>query len=134
MKVLIIEDEKLAADHLSGLIQKYDAGIAILDMLTTVKQGIRWFESNPAPDLAFFDIQLADGISFEIFENTNVACPVIFTTAFNEYALKAFKVNSVDYLLKPIDFEELHVAIDKFKNTRNFQNDDKYREVVNNVF
>ena len=82
---------------------------------------MEWFNTNPQPDLAFFDIQLADGLSFEIFEETLVPCPIIFTTAFNEYAIKAFKVNSIDYLLKPIDFEELSTAIDKFKRIRGQQ-------------
>ena len=115
MNVLIIEDEKLAADHLSSLIRLYDENITILDRLDSVKKSIQWFNSNPQPDLVFMDIQLADGISFEIFDQTMVNCPIIFTTAFNEYALKAFKVNSIDYLLKPIDFDELKVAIDKYK-------------------
>lgn len=133
MKVLIIEDEKLAADHLISLILKYDSSIKIVHRIDTVKKGIKWFMENEHPDLAFFDIQLADGLSFEIFENTQVDCPVIFTTAFNEYALKAFKVNSVDYLLKPIDFQELKQAIDKFlRNQGNIQVS-KYQEVVSNM-
>ncbi len=121
MKVVIIEDEKLAADHLSDLIKKYDGTIEILTRLESVKKSVEWFNTNPQPDLAFFDIQLADGLSFEIFEETLVPCPIIFTTAFNEYAIKAFKVNSIDYLLKPIDFEELSTAIDKFKRIRGQQ-------------
>ncbi|MCF8369710.1 MAG: LytTR family DNA-binding domain-containing protein [Bacteroidales bacterium] len=115
MRVLIIEDEKLNADHLEELILKYDASIDLLGRIGSVKKGIEWFNTNQHPDLAFFDIQLGDGLSFEIFEKTEVLCPIIFTTAYNEYALNAFKVNSVDYLLKPIDFDELKIAIDKYK-------------------
>lgn len=116
MKVIVIEDEKLAAERLVDMIQKYDPAIEVLAIHNSIKQSVNWFENNEHPDLAFFDIQLSDGLSFEIFEKTIIDCPVIFTTAFNEYAIRAFKVNSVDYLLKPIDNDELGVAIDKFKN------------------
>jgi len=133
MNVLIIEDEKLAADHLSSLIRLYDSEITILDRLDSVKKSVQWFNSNPQPDLAFMDIQLADGISFEIFDQTMVNCPIIFTTAFNEYALKAFKVNSIDYLLKPIDFDELKVAIDKYKEIRGVPEQNQYQLVMDNV-
>lgn len=133
MKVLIIEDEKLAADHLRSLVLKYNNSIEILGQLDTVKKSVNWFKNNAHPQLAFFDIQLADGLSFEIFEQTEVNCPVIFTTAFNEYAIKAFKVNSVDYLLKPIDFDELKAAIEKFK--RNHENNQtvQYQHLVSNM-
>lgn len=115
MKSLIIEDEKVAAERLSGLIRKYDPTIEILGIIQSVEHAVKWFNSNPSPDLIFMDIQLADGLSFEIFEQTIVKTPVIFTTAYDEYALKAFKVNSIDYLLKPIDDSELKDAINKFK-------------------
>jgi two-component system, LytTR family, response regulator len=115
MRVLIIEDESLAAGHLINLILQYDPRIEIAGRCDSVKKSVAWFEDNPAPDLAFMDIQLADGLSFEIFDKTYVGCPVIFTTAFNEYAIRAFKVNSIDYLLKPIDSGELGAAIGKFK-------------------
>ncbi len=115
MKVILIEDEALAAERLSDLILAYDSKIEIVSHLDSVESAVEWFEENEAPDLAFFDIQLADGLSFEIFEKGKVPCPVIFTTAFDEYALKAFKVNSIDYLLKPIDQEELTKAIEQFK-------------------
>jgi DNA-binding LytR/AlgR family response regulator len=114
MNVLIIEDEPLAGKRLIDLIKQYDDSIKVLGRIGTVKKSVEWFNNNCA-DLVFMDIQLADGLSFEIFEQTTVDCPVIFTTAFDEYAIKAFKVNSIDYLLKPIDFEELSSAIDKFK-------------------
>jgi DNA-binding LytR/AlgR family response regulator len=113
-KVLIIEDEKPAADWLKQLILKYDSQITILSIIDSVSGAVEWFQQNPAPDLAFMDIQLADGLSFGIFERTKVHCPVIFTTAYEEYAIKAFKVNSVDYLLKPIAFNELEASFQKF--------------------
>ena len=115
MKVIIIEDEALAAERLADLIVQYDKDIRILTYQDSVEAAIDWFENNEPPNLAFFDIQLADGLSFEIFEKTKVPCPVIFTTAFDEYALKAFKVNSIDYLLKPIDLEELARAFEQYK-------------------
>jgi len=119
MNCLIIEDEKVAAERLLGLIKNYDQSIEILKIIQSVKNSVKWLNTNQAPDLIFMDIQLADGLSFEIFEQTIVKTPVIFTTAYDEYALKAFKVNSIDYLLKPIDQGELNSAIDRFKeNTR----------------
>jgi len=117
MNVVVIEDEKLAAEGLIGLIQQVDPNINIIAQLTSVKKSIEWFNKNDHPDLAFFDIQLEDGLSFEIFENTIVDCPVIFTTAYHEYAIRAFKVNSIDYLLKPVDYNELATAIEKYKSS-----------------
>lgn len=114
MRVIIIEDEELSAERLAEFIHRHDPNINIVASLDTVQDAVAWFQSNPMPDLAFFDIQLADGRSFEIFEQSQVNCPVIFTTAYDEYALKAFKVNSVDYLLKPIDYEALQGAFAKF--------------------
>jgi DNA-binding LytR/AlgR family response regulator len=115
MNCLIVEDEKVAAVRLSGLIKKYDPTIDILGIVQSVKNAVQWINTKQSPDLIFMDIQLADGLSFEIFEQTIVKTPVIFTTAYDEYALKAFKVNSIDYLLKPVDLNELKNAIDKFK-------------------
>jgi two-component system, LytTR family, response regulator len=115
MKVLIIEDEQFAAQHLNRLLNQYDPEIEVLAKIDSVKKAVKWFSDNPAPELIFMDIQLADGLSFAIFEQCLVESPIIFTTAFNEYAIKAFKVNSIDYLLKPLDIEELSAAIDKFK-------------------
>lgn len=115
MKILIIEDETLAAERLKDLIYKYDATIELLETLDSVEETVDWLNANDSPDLLFLDIQLADGLSFDIFDAVEVTTPVIFTTAFDEYALRAFKVNSIDYLLKPIDYEELIVAIDKYK-------------------
>ena len=116
MRVIIIEDEQLAAKRLLELILKYDPEIEILGKFDTVEKSVDWFNSNPPPDLVFMDIQLADGLSFEIFEQSMINCPVIFTTAYDHYAIKAFKVNSIDYLLKPIGFDEISNAIKKFKD------------------
>ncbi len=115
MNVIIVEDEKLAAEYLRGLIRRYDPGIEVIFEADSVKKTVQWFDAGGKPDLAFLDIQLADGLSFEIFDRTTVTCPVIFTTAYNEYALRAFKVNSIDYLLKPIDPADLKKAIDRFR-------------------
>jgi two-component SAPR family response regulator len=114
MNCLIVEDEKVAAERLVGLIKKYDQSIDISEIVQSVKNAVQWLNTHQTPDLIFMDIQLADGLSFEIFEQTIVKTPVIFTTAYDEYALKAFKVNSIDYLLKPIDRDELNNAINKF--------------------
>jgi DNA-binding LytR/AlgR family response regulator len=115
MKIIIIEDEELAAEGLSISLKKVDKSIEIIAILDSVKTAVAWFENNPMPDLAFFDIQLADGVSFEIFEKTAVKCPVIFTTAYDEYALRAFKVNSIDYLLKPVSVSDLSSAFEKWR-------------------
>ena len=98
------------------LVSKLDPEISIFGVVDSVRGAVEWFRENTAPDLVFMDIQLADGLSFEIFEQVRVPCPVIFTTAYEEYAVKAFKVNSVDYLLKPIAFDELEAAFQKFEN------------------
>ncbi|MEK6478375.1 LytTR family DNA-binding domain-containing protein [Catalinimonas sp. 4WD22] len=116
MKILIIEDEKAAAKRLISLIQQLDARAEILDVLDTVKLSVHWLKEQPNPDLVFMDIQLADGLSFDIFEQYALSVPVVFTTAYDQYAIKAFKVNSVDYLLKPIALEELKDALAKFKH------------------
>ena len=115
MRVVIVEDELLAAEKLQNLLVKVDSEINVLQVLESVEESINWFSQNKMPDLIFMDIQLDDGISFEIFDAVKINVPVIFTTAYDKYAIKAFKVNSVDYLLKPIDFESLELAIIKFK-------------------
>ena len=114
MNIIIIEDEKPAARLLQRKVEKI--GLQANTLLHSVEESINWFENNPHPDLIFLDIQLSDGLSFEIFENIEIKSAVIFTTAYDEYALRAFKLNSIDYLLKPIDEEELEIAIIKFKN------------------
>lgn len=115
MKVVIVEDELLAAEKLQRLLNQVDSSIEILQVLESVEESVNWFSQNEMPDLIFMDIQLDDGISFEIFDTINIEAPIIFTTAFDEYAIRAFKVNSVDYLLKPIELESLKLAISKFK-------------------
>lgn len=115
MNILIVEDEYLAAEKLEAQIKKYDPKINIVGSIDSIRGAVKWFGSNPCPDLMLLDIHLSDGNSFEIFKKVDVKCPVIFTTAYDEYAVKAFKVNSVDYLLKPITFEELSASIDKYK-------------------
>jgi DNA-binding LytR/AlgR family response regulator len=115
MNCLIVEDEKAAADRLASLIKKCNPSIDIEGTVQSVKNAVQWLNAHQAPDLIFMDIQLADGLSFEIFEQTIIKAPVIFTTAYDEYALKAFKVNCIDYLLKPIDEGELKNAIARFK-------------------
>ncbi|MEQ1745037.1 MAG: LytTR family DNA-binding domain-containing protein [Saprospiraceae bacterium] len=118
MRVLIIEDEDLAAWGLISKLQRLDPAIEVASTLDTVSAAVAWFRQNPPPDLAFFDVQLADGLSFEIFEQVKVPCPIIFTTAYDAYALRAFKVNSVDYLLKPVDQDDLARAFSKLRQLR----------------
>jgi len=113
MKVIIIEDEKPSARRLERMLQSLN--LKVEAMLYSVEESLVWFQANKHPDLIFLDIQLSDGLSFEIFENMEVKSAIIFTTAFDEYALQAFKLNSIDYLLKPIDFEELEKAVLKYK-------------------
>ncbi len=115
MKILLIEDEPQAAQRMEKLVKEILPEVSILAKIDSVKKAVEWLNSNPSPDLILMDIQLADGISFSIFDQCEVKSPVIFTTAYDEYALKAFKVNSIDYILKPIDETELRRAIQKFE-------------------
>jgi two-component system, LytTR family, response regulator LytT len=117
MNIIIIEDEKPAARLLQRKVEKL--GLQVNHLLHSVEEAINWFNNNPHPDLIFLDIQLSDGLSFEIFEAIDIKSAVIFTTAYDEYALRAFKLNSIDYLLKPIDEEDLETAISKFKARNN---------------
>ncbi|PWL38450.1 DNA-binding response regulator [Flagellimonas aquimarina] len=114
MNVIIIEDEKPAARRLNRLLAELN--VEVSTMLHSVEESIEWFQENPHPDLIFLDIQLSDGLSFEIFDIIEVKSAIIFTTAFDEYALQAFKLNSIDYLLKPIDDEELESAVKKYQD------------------
>jgi DNA-binding LytR/AlgR family response regulator len=114
MKVIIIEDEKPAARRLSRLLEELEVSVSTI--LYSVSEAVDWFQVNEHPDLIFLDIQLSDGLSFEIFDLVEVRSAIIFTTAYDEYALQAFKLNSIDYLLKPIDDEELKSAVKKFRN------------------
>ena len=116
MNVLIIEDEKPAARRLNRMLAELN--IEVQQMLHSVEESIEWFQNNEHPDLIFLDIQLSDGLSFEIFEEVAIKSAIIFTTAYDEYALKAFKLNSIDYLLKPIDADELKVAVEKFRENQ----------------
>lgn len=114
MTTIIIEDEKPAARLLQRKVEKL--GVQVQTMLHSVEDAVQWFSANKHPDLIFLDIQLSDGLSFEIFEKIEIKSAVIFTTAYDEYALRAFKLNSIDYLLKPIDEDDLEVAVAKFKS------------------
>lgn len=115
MKLLIIEDEPASAQRLKKLAEEIDPEIIILEVLDSIASAVDWLRGHTEPDLILSDIQLADGLSFEIFKEITISCPVIFTTAYDQYAIQAFKVNSIDYLLKPIKKTELAVAIRKFK-------------------
>lgn len=114
MRVLIVEDEPYAQNELKRLLAKTGKEIEILDCLDSVDEAVEWFQLNDEPDLLFLDIQLSDGLSFEIFNQVKFKTPVIFTTAYDEYAIQAFKLNSIDYLLKPIKSDELEAALEKF--------------------
>ena len=114
MKALVIEDEILAARHLVSVLNEV-GNIEVIDILDSIKSSVFWFENNPLPDLVFMDIHIADGSAFKIFDHVNITCPIIFTTAYDEYAIKAFKVNSIDYLLKPITNEAIEKALVKLK-------------------
>ena len=114
MKALIIEDEVLAAQSLQKLVTEVAPETEIIGVLQSIEESVAWFNENPMPDLVFMDIHLADGSSFAIFERTQITCPIIFTTAYDEYALKAFEVSSIDYLLKPINRNDLTRAMNKF--------------------
>lgn len=131
MKILIIEDEPQAAKLLETLVHELMPGALILDKIDSVKKSVQWFKGNPTPDLALMDIQLADGTSFQIFEKCEVKCPVIFTTAYDEYALKAFKVNSIDYILKPVDKNDLRAALRKWETLTNSK--DGTRKLLNSI-
>jgi len=116
MTTIIIEDEKPAARRLARLLAELNVSVSV--MLHSVEESIAWFKGNEHPDLIFLDIQLSDGLSFEIFDEVAIKSAVIFTTAYDEYALQAFKLNSIDYLLKPIDDEDLEIAVKKYKSLK----------------
>ncbi len=116
MKILIIEDEAWAAKHLQNMVLRIEPDANILGITVSVQASVNWLGSHPTPDLILSDIQLSDGISFEIFETLHIQCPIIFTTAFDEYAIRAFKLHSIDYLLKPVDENELAAAINKYRS------------------
>ena len=115
MNTLIIEDEPLAAERIEMLLRRYNPDIRMLAVLDSVEETVKWFAEHPAPDLMLVDIHLSDGQSFEIFKKVSIKSPVIFTTAYDQYAIQAFKVNSIDYLLKPVSLADLSAALDKLK-------------------
>jgi two-component system LytT family response regulator len=115
MKAIIIEDEKHTAQRLQKMINELDPEIRVVKILDSIESSIAWFASNPQPDLIFQDIHLADGSGFEIYKSVNINCPVIFTTAYDKYAIEAFRVNSIDYLMKPVTREQLKNSLDKLK-------------------
>ncbi len=119
MRALIIEDEQIAVDRLMKLIHQCDPTINIVEELDTVEDAVEWFTLNDPPDLLFLDIHLSDGSSFEIFDQIEIKCPIIFTTAYDQYAIKAFKTKSVDYLLKPIKLKDLKAALTKYHEVYN---------------
>jgi len=127
MKVIIVEDEHLTAERIRTLLNKIDPGISVLSVIDSVSKAVEWFGQHESPDLVFMDIQLADGISFDIFDRVAIEAPVIFITAYQEYAIRAFKVNSVDYLLKPIAENDLKSALDKYKSL--FQREVRLTEI-----
>lgn len=129
MNILIVEDEELAVKKLQKTLQSLGEDIDIVGTTDSIASTVQWLQTNPAPELILMDIELADGQSFEIFNLTEVKSPVIFTTSYDEYALKAFKVNSVDYLLKPVQKDELESAIAKFKNFRQAFTDPKKEDL-----
>ena len=130
MKAVIIEDEKIAADLLKNLICQLDENIEVVTILQTVEDSVEWLSINQHPDILFVDIHLADGSSFSIFEKTEVKCPIVFTTAYDEYALKAFEVNSIDYLLKPINKDDLQKALNKYKNLKGERQEVDYKTLI----
>ncbi len=127
MKVLIIEDEEVAAEVLMNLIRSCEPGIEVLHVLDSVEDSVEWFSDHEEPDLLFLDIHLSDGSSFEIFEHVKLTCPIIFTTAYDQYALKAFKTKSIDYLLKPVKKEDLKNALVKYHEIYDHQSQDKQK-------
>jgi two-component system, LytTR family, response regulator LytT len=119
VKILIVEDEEMASKKLQKTLAQVMPSADLLGVTDSIQETVEWIRTHPQPDLILMDIELADGQSFEIFEHVTIACPIIFTTSYDEYAIKAFKVNSVDYLLKPIQKEDLKAALDKLQNLKN---------------
>ncbi|TXK31171.1 response regulator transcription factor [Pontibacter qinzhouensis] len=115
MNVVILEDESLAAEKLAKMLLTYDSQITVTATLTSVEEAVEWLQANPSPDLLLVDIHLDDGLSFEIFQQVKLHCPVIFTTAYDQYAIRAFQVHSIDYLLKPLQYDKLAQSLDKLK-------------------
>ncbi|MES2850687.1 MAG: LytTR family DNA-binding domain-containing protein [Bacteroidota bacterium] len=134
MTILIIEDEPLVAVSLANLVKQLEPGAVIHGPVGSVTEARQWLEQNIIPDLILSDIQLSDGISLDIFDNNDISCPIIFTTAYNEYAIRAFKLNSIDYLLKPIDKEDLEAAFKKFHFLQSKFNNATYLKQITELF
>ncbi len=133
IRTLIIEDEMPAAERLEKMLISVDPSIQILDILDSVEGSVRWFSKNAPPDLLMLDIQLADGLSFDIFKQTSIDCFVIFTTAYDEYAIKAFELNSVDYLLKPVDRQKLASSIEKYKKLSGSSSEINIQDLIETI-
>ena len=133
LRVLIVEDEPHAQNELKRLLANSEYDIHVTECIDSVEDTINWINNNPEPDIMFFDIQLSDGLSFEIFNHINIKTPVIFTTAFDEYAIRAFKVNSIDYLLKPVKQHELNAALNKFHGIMNLENVNESRLTIEQI-
>lgn len=133
MNVLIIEDEYPASGRLERLLKEIDEDIRVLSILQSVEDSVNWFSQNELPDLIFLDIQLEDGLCFDIYEKIKINTPIIFTTAFDNYAIKAFQVNSVDYLLKPIEKEGLEKAILKYRELHENNYSEKIEEIIKSL-
>ena len=134
MKIIVIEDEILVAESLLKIVKQLEPTAEIQGPLQSVKQANKWLSENAQPDLILADIQLADGISFDIFSENKLTCPVIFTTAYNEYAIRAFKVNSIDYLLKPVDKKDLETALGKFHLLQSKYSNEVYIDEMKELF
>ncbi|MFN0729690.1 LytR/AlgR family response regulator transcription factor [Polaribacter gochangensis] len=134
MKIVIIEDEILAIEKLERYLSKYNTNIAVVEKLSSITEAVSWFQKKEEYDVVFMDIQLTDGLSFEIFNQVSISKPVIFTTAFDEYAIDAFKVNSIDYILKPITFTDISKAMSKLTEMEKvFTGNDSMINVVKQI-
>ena len=133
MNVLIIEDEKYAAKNLLRKLQSVNPNIHVLAVLTSVFDSLKWLQNHSKPDLIFSDIQLSDGLSFDIFQQFQTDVPIIFTTAYDEYAIRAFKLFSIDYLMKPINEEQLQKSLEKFENMKKRYETKDYEQLLNTL-
>lgn len=133
MRIIIIEDEQLTAKKLVGMLGEMLPKAEVLGVLQSVGESVEWFRDNPMPDLVFMDIQLADDLSFSIFDSVQITCPIIFTTAYDEYALRAFEANSIDYLLKPVSCDSLKRALDKLKRFSTTHHQQENMELIRKV-
>lgn len=133
MNLLIVEDEERNANKLIRLLQEIEPNSTIIGVIESIKECVQWLNKNAAPDLIFMDVRLEDGLCFKIFEQVDITTPVIFTTSYDEYALKAFKVNSLDYLMKPIQEVDLREALVKYKKIYNSQLNDSIKDILVNI-